>query len=243
MMAVRIEPLRVPSLKEACILRLEELILSGEFKIGARLPAERDLAARLEVSRPVLHEALVDLGVKGLVQIIPRRGVYVSDFRRSGSPALLASLLKYHNGRLEPAFAQSLMDLRLLLETETARLAALNSTDEQLSALRAILRQESQTDINDAQTLTELDFSFHLQIAIASGNLVYPLVINSFQGVYTSLTGQFFRKFCGMPIIAEVFAFHARLLSALTSRQAKDAAEIMYQMLTHGEKALKGDRP
>lgn len=241
-MAAIIEPLRVPSLKEACILRLERLILSGEFKIGARLPAERDLAARLDVSRPVLHEALVDLGVKGLVRIVPRRGVYVSDFRRSGSPALLASLLSYHNGKLEPAIAQSLMDLRLLLETETARLAALHSTPEQLAELEAILKMETHTSIDDAQALTSLDFSFHLQIAIASGNLVYPLVINSFRGVYTSLTGQFFRKFSGSATIAEVHAFHSSLAAALKSRQSHEAAEIMSQMLTHGENALKGDR-
>ena len=76
-----LDPLRVQSLKEACILRLESMILSGELKIGARLPSERDLAARLEISRPVLHEALVDLALKGLVRIVPRHGVFINDYR------------------------------------------------------------------------------------------------------------------------------------------------------------------
>ena len=76
-MSATIEPLKVQSLKSACISRLEGLILSGELHIGERLPSEREFAARLEVSRPVLHEALVDLGLKGLVQILPRRGVFV----------------------------------------------------------------------------------------------------------------------------------------------------------------------
>jgi DNA-binding FadR family transcriptional regulator len=137
-----IEPLAVQSLKDACIARLEQLILSGELKIGERLPSERDFAARLGVSRPVLHEALVDLDAKGLVKIAPRRGVFVNDFRRSGSMAILSSLLAYPNGHFDPAFIQSLYDWRLLIECETARLAALNCTPDQLTELHTILKAE-----------------------------------------------------------------------------------------------------
>ena len=89
------EPLHVPSLKEACVQRLEGLILSGEWQMGMRLPSERDLAAEMNISRPVLHEALVDLEAKGLVSIAARRGVFVSDYRTSGSCALLSSLFSY----------------------------------------------------------------------------------------------------------------------------------------------------
>lgn len=91
-MSLSIEPLQVNSLTGACITRLEELVLSGELRAGERLPAERDLAARLGVSRPVLHEALLDLSAKGLVTILPRRGVVVNDYRKSGSTAILSSL-------------------------------------------------------------------------------------------------------------------------------------------------------
>jgi DNA-binding transcriptional MocR family regulator len=83
-----ITPLRVPSLKEACVQRLEELILSGELKAGEKLASERELALQLGISRPVLHEALVDLAAKGLVAIEPRRGVYINDFRTNGSVAI-----------------------------------------------------------------------------------------------------------------------------------------------------------
>ena len=51
-----LEPLRVSNLKDACVQRLEGLILSSELKAGERLPSERDLALRLNISRPVLHE-------------------------------------------------------------------------------------------------------------------------------------------------------------------------------------------
>jgi DNA-binding FadR family transcriptional regulator len=240
---IAIEPLKVQSLKDACVSRLEQLILSGELKIGEQLPSERDFALRIGVSRPVLHAALVDLDSKGLVQIIPRRGVFVNDFRRSGSLAILGSLLTYHDGSLDPVLIRSLIAMRLLVETETARLAALNRTDQQLAEFRTILEDEARPACGDPQTLTGLDFSFHLSIAIASGNLVYPLIINSFKGVYTHLTGQFFSRYCGTPVADAVRQFHLQIVAAIEHREAEAAVATMTAMLNHGETYLLGERP
>ena len=238
-----IEPIQVQNLKEACVARLEQMILSGELKIGERLPSERDFAAQLNVSRPVLHQALVDLEAKGLVQIIPRRGVFISDYRRDGSLAMLSSLLSYHNGELAPDFGQSLLDMRMLLEVETARLAAQNRTEEQLGEFREILENEDKAATHDPQTLTDLDFAFHLAVAIASGDLVYPLIINSFKGVYTSLTGEFFRKYVGSKVVQEVHQYHKELIDAFTNQDQESAVQTMIEMLKHGEGYLKGERP
>jgi GntR family transcriptional repressor for pyruvate dehydrogenase complex len=238
-----IGPIQVQSLKEACISRLEQMILSGELKIGERLPSERDFASRLNVSRPVLHQALVDLEAKGLVQIVPRRGVFISDYRRDGSLAMLSSLLSYHNGELAPDFGQSMLDMRMLLETETARLASQNRTDQHLAEFQIILGQELEAADSDPQTLTDLDFAFHLAIAIASGNLVYPLIINSFKGVYTNLTGEFFRKYVGSKVVAEVHQYHRKLVDAFTKQEPDSAVQNMIEMLKQGENYLKGVQP
>ena len=242
-MQIAIEPLKVQSLKDACVSRLEQLILSGELKIGEQLPSERDFALRIGVSRPVLHAALVDLDSKGLVQIIPRRGVFVNDFRRSGSLAILGSLLTYHDGNLDPAFIRSLIDMRLLVETETARLAALNRTGQQLAEFCTILEDEARPACGDPHNLTGLDFSFHLSIAIASGNLVYPLIINSFKGVYTHLTGQFFSRYCGTPVADAVRQFHKQIVAAFERREAEAAVATMTAMLNHGATYLLGEHP
>ena len=233
-MQIAIEPLKIQSLKDACVSRLEQLILSGELKIGEQLPSERDFALRIGVSRPVLHAALVDLDSKGLVKIIPRRGVFVSDFRRSGSTAILGSLITYHAGNLDPAFTRSLIDMRLLVETETARLAALNRTEKQLVEFRSLLAQEAEAASGDPQALTDLDFSFHLSIAIASGNLVYPLIINSFQGVYTHLTGMFFSRYCGTAVAEAVLQFHMQIVAAFERQETKLSVSTMKAMLNHG---------
>jgi DNA-binding FadR family transcriptional regulator len=238
----QIQPIKIQSLKESCVNRLEELILSGELQIGEQLPSERDFAARIGVSRPVLHEALVDLDAKGLVRIVPRRGVFVNDYRHSGSMAILSSLLTYHNGRLDPAFIQSLIDMRLVVEIEAARLAAQNRTEEQLVEFRALLMDEQKAASGDPQSLIDLDFSFHLSVAIASGNLVSPLIINSFKGVYTSLTGEFFRKYYGTPVVATVHQFHLQIVDAIERKDVESAVNAMSEMLKHGEAYLKGER-
>ncbi|NMB90123.1 MAG: FadR family transcriptional regulator [Chloroflexi bacterium] len=236
-----IEPLHVPGLKQACITRLEGLILSGEWQIGARLPAERDLALSLNISRPVLHEALVDLAAKGLVSIEPRRGVYVQDFRTSGSCALLTSLLTFNGGRLDPAFVQSLFDVRRTIECDAAARAAFHRQPEHLEQFALILSAEQDLSCANPAVYTERDFSFHLLVSIASGNLIYPLVINSFKSVYTHLTGQFFHQHCDSPVVRQVFTFHRQLVAHVTAGQSGPAAAVMEEMLQYGERHLDYD--
>jgi len=232
------EPLKIQSLKEACIARLEGLILSGELKIGERLPAERDFAARLGVSRPVLHEALVDLDAKGLVEIVPRRGVFVSDYLSKGSLTLLNALLAYSDGELSQPFLRSLIAMRLLMETETARLAAIHRTTEHLDAIRSILAQEETVDRRDAGLLSELDFAFHQTIARASGNLMYLLIINSLRSIYTNITRHFFKKYSGNGVLEQAFQFHQRLAAVIGSGDSQAAAQVMADMLRHGDEHL-----
>jgi DNA-binding FadR family transcriptional regulator len=232
------EPLHVPSLKDACIAKLEELILSGELQIGERLPAERKLADSLEISRPVVHQAIVDLAAKGLVEIVPRKGVFVSDYRTTGSCALLTTLLSYHEGELDEAFLQSLIEMRLLMETETARLAALNRSEEQLQAFEDLLVQEFAAIQGDAEAMAELDFAFHQLVALASGNLMYPLVINSFKPVYTNITRRFFAKHQSSRVLTEVLSFHQHLVAAIAERDGQTSAWIMADMLRHGAENL-----
>ena len=234
----QIEPLHVKSLKDACVARLEELILSGELRIGEHLPAERDLAMRLGVSRPVLHEALVDLASKGLVSIQPRRGVVVNDYRESGSFAILSSLLAYHNGTLAPEMQSSLLAVRILIECETARLAAASASPAQIEELRSILAEEKAADQPEAARLTEMDYAFHLKVALASGNLVYPLILNSFRNIYLHFTSAFFQKKAGTTVVREVIAYHEKLLEAIVGRKADEAAAIMEEMLVRGERQL-----
>ena len=230
-----LSPLRADSLTEVFVERFEDLIISGKVTIGQKLPSERELAQQLEVSRPVVHEGLVTLAARGLVSLIPRVGCFVNDFRRNGSLALLNSLVNYEKGRLDPHLLKSMLDMRVLFETENARLAAKNRTSEHMREFRTIIDRESQVDASSTVEITEIDFHFHLLIAIATGNLIYPMLLNSFKQVYTSLTGQFFSD---RSVTDRVFGFHRRLVNAIDCKSEQDAIAIMQEILRHGEEHL-----
>jgi GntR family transcriptional repressor for pyruvate dehydrogenase complex len=231
-----IEPLKTDSLKDVFVIRFEELILSGKVKIGQKLPSERELAFQLGVSRPVVHEGLVELSSRGLISLKPRVGAVVNDYRKSGSITLLSSLIQYQKGKLEPELLDSLLQMRLLMESQFARFAAQNRTDRQVKEFHEILQKEESADYTNIQNITDLDFEFHLLIAMASGNAVYPLLLNSFRQVYTNLSGQFFKD---SQVISSVHKYHRDMVLAIESKDAKKAVSIMIKVLNHGEIFLR----
>ena len=187
-----LKPLHSDSLVEVFISRFENLILTGKIAIGQKLPSERELALQLGVSRPVVHEGLVDLAAKGLVTMKPRVGTFVNDYRKEGSLSILNSIINYQQGSLDEDLLESLLATRLLVETENTRLAAANRTEEHVKEFRVILEAEEATGLKDVKKITALDFSFHHTIGMASGNVIYPMLINSFKPVYMNFTGIFF---------------------------------------------------
>jgi len=231
-----LSPIRTESLRDAFVKRLEALILSGALPIGKKLPSERELALQLNVSRPVVHEGLVDLAVKGLVSLIPRVGTVVNDYRREGSLSLLTSLLTYHQGDLKEELFTSLLEMRFLFEVETARRAASHRTVEQLKDFGRLLQEEASVDPQNTQRISELDFDFHHLIAMASGNDIYPLLLNSFKNCYLNLACRFFSD---ATVVPEVFAFHEEMVTALKAKDEKKTVEIMKTLLTHGVAHLK----
>ena len=229
-------PITTESLKEVFVSRFEEFILSGELSIGQKLPSERELALKLGVSRPVVHEGLVDLAAKGLVTIKPRVGTIINDYRKQGSLAILSSLINYHDGAIEPKLLDSMLEMRLLFEVEAARLAALRRTDGHMEAFHTILGKEKKAGNMGLEKIVGLDFEFHHLISMASGNIVYPLLINSFRHVYTNLSRQFFSNKKNIP---EVCRFHGEMVGAIEKKDGTLSAKIMKSMLDHGERHLK----
>ncbi len=230
-----LKPLKAESLKEVFISRFEDLILTGKLAIGQKLPPERELAVQLGVSRPVVHEGLLDLAVKGLVTMKPRVGTVVNDYRKEGSLVMLESIFNFRRDNLDSELMRSLLEVRLLMEVETARLASKHRSTEHMRAFRDILAREGQAGQTDIDGLAGLDFELHQLIALASGNLVYPLLINSFKPVYTTMTSIFFST---PEVVPHVHSFHKKLVDAIENKDGAKASQIMSEMLAHGEQHL-----
>lgn len=146
--------------------QLAERIRTGEFAIGDRLPSERELSERLQVSRSSVREALLALEIAGWVEVRVGSGVFVMSTHQveaataPGNPALRAAL---HAATDMSPF--ELLDVRLLLEPECAALAAQNATPEQVAEILAIQRSMSA-----AGTPNDYDRLFHDAIGAACGN-------------------------------------------------------------------------
>lgn len=234
-MSETFEPITTESLKDVFVARFETLILSGKISIGETLPSERELATQLKVSRPVVHEGLIDLSNRGLVTIKPRQGTVVNDFKKNGSIPLLLSLFNYQ-GTLDPKIQQDILAMRLLFENEMARLCAQNRTKEQLKKMADIIQNEKKVDKNNFEHIAKLDYSFHQLIALASGNFIYSLLMNSFKEIYLHLSSLFFSD---TNVWKTVIDAHEDLLNAFQNKEVQKADSIMTQLLNHGAEHLK----
>ena len=145
--------------------QLHDAILSGQYKVGDKLPSEKDLCAMFNVSRVPVREALCALELNGLVDSMQGAGYYVKESR----PAPADSI-----GDVEP---QEIIRARMVLEPDIAREAALHIDDTgrtELAGIIARLREEAASDVYTTAT----DKEFHLFLAKTSGSALYSMIMD-----------------------------------------------------------------
>lgn len=144
-----------------------ELIDAGDYPAGGRLPPERELADRFEVSRPTIREAIIGLEVLNRVQVKTGSGVYVLDPKTAG------------NGKDAAVSALELTEARALIEGEAAALAATMITDEQLQELEIALNGLADESEDGALVSEMADKKFHQIISQATHNKMLAAVVDN----------------------------------------------------------------
>jgi DNA-binding FadR family transcriptional regulator len=142
--------------------QLRQLIESGEYPPGARLPTERDLASQLRISRPTVREALIALEVEGRVNIRVGSGIYVADTDLAVPRALAA------DGAEGPF---ELLRAREFIESAIAAEAAVKPKPAHIKKLDAILQRMQQVS-GGRDPMIAVDREFHTAIAAMLGNAV-----------------------------------------------------------------------
>ena len=188
-------------------------IASGKYPVGSRLPAERDLTDRFQVSRPTIREAMIALEMKGLVEARKGSGVFV----------LAASTIDEDKELDIGAF--EITEARRLLEGEVAAVAATEIDEAQLQELRTLLAQMEQEDTAAAEAA---DRRFHIAIAEATGNAVIISAVTDFWDMRfrSPLAREVLLK-AGSLGTESRMAEHGRILSALEARSPVDARNAM----------------
>jgi DNA-binding FadR family transcriptional regulator len=169
--------------------QLRTLISAGEFAVNSRLPAERDLAKQLGVSRPSVREALIALEVEGWVEVRTGSGVYVLD-RSSHAAASAASRPQIAPDEWGPL---ELIRARRVIEGETAAIAAQQAKRKHISAMGKALDRMKKDAARGVLPL-EGDRAFHTAIVESSDNVV---LIETVQRFWDSRRGPLFERLGG----------------------------------------------
>jgi DNA-binding FadR family transcriptional regulator len=159
------EPVGHRRLYEEVADQIGALIGKGEFLAGQRLPAERELAKMLGVSRPVVREAMIALEIAGLLEVHTGSGTFVRE-----KPAEPAEALNIGNS------PSDILGARMLIEGEVAALAAAGASPQDIAAMQE--RIDEMAREHDAQRPWHAaDLGFHVAIARATGNAALAGVV------------------------------------------------------------------
>jgi GntR family transcriptional repressor for pyruvate dehydrogenase complex len=148
--------------------QVEEQILSGALKVGGRLPGERELAGRLEVSRAAVREAIRTLEAQGVVRSGVGSGPDAGTVVCALPSEALTRLLRFHVA-LGNFPVDDVVEARVVLERSSAALAASHATQSDLAAMQAPLLAMDE-DTSDRAHFNDLDTAFHIAIAEAGRN-------------------------------------------------------------------------
>ena len=192
-----------------------DMIESGAYPPGTRLPGERELAEKLGVSRVVIREAEISLEALGHVEIKVGSGVYVKRLEQEDL------------GRLPKVTAFELTQTRLLFESESAALAATEINEDQIAVLEQTI-ERMQNSPQDSDEADEADRVFHMTIAKASGNTANYFIMENLWRMRVELPDvrEMYAAVCEEDSYSRVDE-HAAILDALKERNPNKARKAM----------------
>jgi len=209
-------------------------ILNGDYPIDSTLPAERDLATQLGVTRPTLREALQRLARDGWLDIRHGKPTRVRNYWQEGNLAVLAAIAARQT-QLPADFVANLLTVRTLLAPTYTRLAVERAAPDLASLLEPFLDLPDQAEVYAAA-----DWHVHHQMTILSGNPVFTLIFNGFHALYLDMSRRYFAHPAAR---AHSHAFYAALRACALARDA-NAAETLCRrvMMESGEAASRETR-
>lgn len=166
------EPVTSGRLYEQIVEQIEGAVVAGELKAGDRLPSERELGEQFGVSRTAIREAVNALTQKGLVEVFPGRGTFITDGTTKAVRHSLGMMMQF--GHDEDA--RNLVEIREILEPEIAALAAARAKEEHIALMQNAV-DEMDKELNNSKRFVEADLEFHLALAEAAQNVLITTLL------------------------------------------------------------------
>jgi len=226
------QPVDSRRLYEQVADQIGALVRAGEFAPGQRLPAERDLAKSLRVSRPVVREAMIALEIGGLIEVRTGAGAFVRDQPLAPSAPI--------NTGHSPS---DILSARMLIEGEAAALAATRATPLDLAGMAA-QQDEMIAEHAAGREWRGADLGFHAAIARASGNAALTAVVERlWQEQHAPVFSLLSERVRLRDNWTATMRGHAAILAAIRSGKRRAAREAMRAHLTQVLSVLIGDEP
>ncbi len=212
------------------ISKIRDLINYKNLEPGDKLPSERMLSEKFDVSRSNVREAIQLLEYYGILKSKPQSGTFVADIGQVAMNGMIDDILQLK----EPDF-KSLVETRILLELKTCRLAALRRSEEDLRQMEEALKAYEDKVLNGEDAVQE-DLLFHLAIARASGNstmntymlIITPEIITNFEKYHVCDKGQAFR---GIQEHKDIYEAIREQNPQLAKEKMKKHFRVLYQYL------------
>jgi len=223
--------LRTGSLTSQVCDEISRMILEGGMRPGDKLPSMADLEARFGVSHTVMREALRVLETRGLVQIQHGKGAVVSQSPSEALGLSLSTIFQLHDGTMV-----NLMELRTILETEVARLAAIRRNDQDLEAMEASLKRFEHPPLS-TDVYIDADVAFHNALVSATYNPVLGSVINSLQWLLVESRSITFRG--PAEGVTRALKAHWRIYEMVKAQDPEGAKNAMLQHLQETQEDIE----
>lgn len=207
------------SIQKEIISKIRDLIVFKNLEPGDKLPSERMLSEKFNVSRGNVRLVIQKLEFYGILSSIPQSGTFVANIGIIAMNGMIDDIL-----RLEDPDFKSLVETRILLELKTVKLAALRRTEEDLEEIKKALAAYTNKVLNNEDAVQE-DLLFHLAIAKASGNAT----LNNFMLMITPEIITNFEKYhvCDKDLAHSGIVEHQEIYNAIKAQDPAFAKEKM----------------
>jgi GntR family transcriptional repressor for pyruvate dehydrogenase complex len=228
-MTVGFQTIQRNAVAHEAIATIKRMILRGDLQAGQRLPAERELAAQLGLSRPSLREAIRALIALNILESRHGEGTFVSSLEPDLLTEPIDFVLQVDDGSIAALF-----EARRVLEAGIAALAAERATDLELAELEGFARR-GRTKVDDADAFIEHDVEFHDRLRRAARSSVLASMLGSVSALSLETRR---RTAQAQAVRARSCADHVRIVKTLKARDPEAARQAMVAHLEHVRRAL-----
>jgi GntR family transcriptional regulator, transcriptional repressor for pyruvate dehydrogenase complex len=218
---------RSPTLSDRVTSSILNLIAQSALKPGDRLPSERDLGDRFGVSRTVVREALRSLAAKGVLDVRSGSGATVASVNVERASEALRLYVQGLQGQVDGVTYEQINDVREMIETRVARIAAASASEDDIARLAAV-HEEFCANADDPDATPQLDVAFHRAIAESVHNPLFLIMLDSIEPILLEIR----RRVARVPgRSGRAIEAHGLILRRIREHDPKGAEDAMTEHL------------